>query len=82
MANALVEFNLETATRNFRDNPHGDNWRDCVKAMIVYQQWRKCSPESRKKAITAVVSISIGLWPETIVKAITDRGIEALLETA
>lgn len=63
---------LKLAQKQFNKEPNAQNWTDCLKAMMVYQQLKyalRRSSVDRDKLMFDLESNPLGVWPDVICRA-------------
>lgn len=63
---------LKLAQKQFNKEPNAQNWTDCLKAMMVYQQLKyalRRSSVDREKLMFDLEHNPLGVWPDVICRA-------------
>jgi hypothetical protein len=63
---------LKHAQKQFNKEPNAQNWTDCLKAMMVYQQLKyalRRSSVDREKLMFDLEHNPLGAWPDVICRA-------------
>lgn len=74
---AFAKNSLKDAQREFGKNPTSQNWDAVLRAMLVYQQLRYVKNE--KALIEKLASLTLGEWPECIVRWVLGISISQAL---
>jgi hypothetical protein len=78
---------LKEAQKRFNKQPNANNWNDCTRAMLVYQQLEfadRCSSIDSGKLWAALQEpkLTMGEWPDVICRITCDRACNDTLRYA